>query len=78
MEVRADPGHQRPAGRPPPRQVAVAGIKANAGEQAMQRCASARTPPHCDKGSMVPASPLVARRPGGAPQRRDGLKWAHP
>ena len=74
MEVRADPGHQRPAGGPPPRQVAVAGIKANAGEQAMQRCASARTPPHCDKGSMVPASPLVAQRPDGAPQRPNSLK----
>ena len=34
MEVKTDPGHQRPAGRPPPRRVAVAGIKANACETA--------------------------------------------
>ena len=34
MEVKADLGHQRPAGRPPPRRVAVAGANANACETA--------------------------------------------
>ena len=34
MEVKTDPGHQRPAGRPPPRRVAVAGVNANACETA--------------------------------------------
>ena len=34
MEVKTDLGHQRPAGRPPPRRVAVAGANANACETA--------------------------------------------
>ena len=38
MEVRADPGHQRPAGGHPPRRVAVAGINANAGERHATVC----------------------------------------
>ena len=34
MEIRADPGHQRRAGWHPPRQVAIAGIRANECETA--------------------------------------------
>ena len=34
MEVSADLRHQRSQGRPPPRQVAVAGMNANASEKA--------------------------------------------
>ena len=73
MEVRADPGHQRPAGWHPPGRVAVAGINANACETAGNGVLRSGLRLTATRVPWCRHHPIVAQRPDGAPHRTGDL-----